>query len=85
MEDIDLEKAIVGTKVFYVPMYERTKLVPVEELRKKKYTDASNAFDEEISEGVSYNNTGSNDIMYNNNNTKAVNFFFFSKIILIGN
>ncbi|KAI7853501.1 Gar1/Naf1 RNA binding region-domain-containing protein [Circinella umbellata] len=51
VEDIDLEKAIVGTKVFYVPMYERTKLVPVEELRKKKYTDASNAFDEEISEG----------------------------------
>ncbi|KAI9260770.1 Gar1/Naf1 RNA binding region-domain-containing protein [Phascolomyces articulosus] len=51
-DEIDKGKATVGAQVSYVPMYERTKLVPVEELRKKTYTDASNAYDEEISDEV---------------------------------
>ena len=43
----------MGTEVSYVPAYERTQLVPVEELRKKKYTDASKVYDEEIGDEVS--------------------------------
>ncbi|KAI9316421.1 Gar1/Naf1 RNA binding region-domain-containing protein [Dichotomocladium elegans] len=48
-EEIDASKAVVGSEVFFVPDYERTKVVPTEELRKMKYTDASNMYDEEIS------------------------------------
>lgn len=48
-EEIDRERAKVGSRVFYVPSY-KSALVQVEELKKMKYTDASNAFDEEVEE-----------------------------------
>jgi rRNA processing protein Gar1 len=46
-------KCKVGDAVFYVPEYEKTKIVETEKLKQKKYTDASNAYDEEASEDVS--------------------------------
>jgi rRNA processing protein Gar1 len=46
-------KCKVGDAVFYVPDYEKTKIVETEKLKQLKYTDASNAFDEEASEDVS--------------------------------
>lgn len=49
-EEIDRERAKVGSRVFYVPSYNKSALVQVEELKKMKYTDASNAFDEEVEE-----------------------------------
>ncbi|KAI8147278.1 Gar1/Naf1 RNA binding region-domain-containing protein [Fennellomyces sp. T-0311] len=47
-DEIDKEKAVLGAEISFVPSYERTQLVSVEELKKRKYTDASNVYDEEI-------------------------------------
>lgn len=48
----------VGDPVFYVPSYEKTKIVETEKLKQIKYTDASNVFDEEASEDVSCRRLG---------------------------
>lgn len=52
-DEIDKERAIVGATVYYVPSYSRTQVVPTDQLKLQKGTDASNAFDEEINESVS--------------------------------
>lgn len=49
-DEIDKERAIVGATVYYVPSYSRTQVVPTDQLKLQKGTDASNAFDEEINE-----------------------------------
>ncbi|CDH48446.1 hypothetical protein RO3G_06884 [Lichtheimia corymbifera JMRC:FSU:9682] len=49
-DEIDKERAVVGAPVYYVPSYSRTQVVPTDELKRQKGTDASNAFDEEINE-----------------------------------
>ncbi|KAI9482509.1 Gar1/Naf1 RNA binding region-domain-containing protein [Zychaea mexicana] len=49
-DEIDKERAVVGASVSYVPTYERTRMLPVDELRKQKFTDASNVYDEEIAD-----------------------------------
>lgn len=52
-DEIDKERAVIGAPVYYVPSYSRTQVVPTDELKRQKGTDASNIFDEEISESVS--------------------------------
>ncbi|KAI7883583.1 NAF1-domain-containing protein [Lichtheimia hyalospora FSU 10163] len=49
-DEIDKERAVIGAPVYYVPSYGRTQVVPTDELKRQKGTDASNIFDEEVSE-----------------------------------
>lgn len=51
-EEIDRERAQVNARIYFVPSYQRTKLVHVDELKKMKFTDASNVYDEEIGSEV---------------------------------
>ncbi|KAI8979908.1 Gar1/Naf1 RNA binding region-domain-containing protein [Pilobolus umbonatus] len=48
--EINSALAQKGSPIFYVPTYEKTHIVKTEELKKMKFTDASNMYDEEVDE-----------------------------------
>lgn len=48
--EINSELTSVETPVYYVPTYHKTQIIQTERLKKIKYTDASNFFDEEVGE-----------------------------------
>lgn len=53
-KEINKELAKVGQEVYFVPSYQKTQIVETEKLRKLKGTDASNVYDEEVGEDVSF-------------------------------
>jgi rRNA processing protein Gar1 len=83
VDEIDIERTVKGAPIGYVPAYERTQLVQVEQLKLMKGTDASNQYDEEagvdvsILDGVKWNWMGLD-------GTLTDWFTFFCNVIGIG-
>ncbi|KAI7899025.1 Gar1/Naf1 RNA binding region-domain-containing protein [Cokeromyces recurvatus] len=49
-QDIDRNLAKLNAPIYYVPSYQKTKIVETEKLKQLKGTDASNLYDEEVDE-----------------------------------
>ncbi|ORZ11490.1 Gar1/Naf1 RNA binding region-domain-containing protein [Absidia repens] len=77
VDEIDHERTVKGAAIGYVPSYERTQLVQVEQLKLIKGTDASNQYDEEVGADELEFSDDEKEMEYRRKSKKKVSFHFF--------